>query len=177
MVQHRQIMMVCCFASRKKAGFGINLISQSCLVLVDKFSSRQYRFIQSINRYVYSTTRVKTSDDLYRILQHPGETTRVILTRFTREMVSIGNCDEYIAMQATRKCLLPGSELYRKLTCTKLKLRLKFKHMFGLRSGEKKMMQSTKQNLLSVKDNTSTDRHSHKPKGINWRSKPYFTGG
>ena len=74
-----------------------------------------------VHQFASSRNLIKTSDDLYRILQRPNETTREILTRFTQEMVSIPNCDEFIAVQTFRRCLLPGSQLYKELTMHQVK--------------------------------------------------------
>ena len=85
---------------------------------INSFSQLTEMFVQ---QFASSRNLVKTSDDLYRILQRPNETTREILTRFTQEMVSIPNCDEFIAVQAFRRCLLPGSQLYKELTMHQVK--------------------------------------------------------
>ena len=48
---------------------------------INSFSQLTEMFVQ---QFASSRNLIKTSDDLYRILQRPNETTREILTRFTQ---------------------------------------------------------------------------------------------
>ncbi|KAF2531373.1 hypothetical protein F2Q70_00029541 [Brassica cretica] len=87
----------------------INILSRSIAffaVLSDKF----------VEQFASSRDLEKTSDSLYKILQHRAEPLRGYIARFSQEKVAIPECSIPTAISAFKRGLLPDGDLYKKLT-------------------------------------------------------------
>ncbi|KAF3563895.1 hypothetical protein DY000_02016533 [Brassica cretica] len=87
----------------------INLPSRSIAsfgVLSDKF----------VEQFASSRDLEKTSDSLYKILQHRAEPLRGYIARFNQEKVAIPECSIPTAISAFKRGLLPDGDLYKELT-------------------------------------------------------------
>ncbi|KAF3572612.1 hypothetical protein F2Q69_00058677 [Brassica cretica] len=87
----------------------INLPSRSIAsfaVLSDKF----------MEIFASSKDLEKTSDSLYKILQHRAEPLRGYIARFNQEKVAILECSIPTAISAFKRGLLPDGDLYKELT-------------------------------------------------------------
>ncbi|KAF3529141.1 hypothetical protein DY000_02042184 [Brassica cretica] len=87
----------------------INLPSRSIAsfaVLSDKF----------VEQFASSRDLEKTSDSLYKILQHRAEPLRGYIAPFNQEKVAIPKCSIPTAISAFKRGLLPDGDLYKELT-------------------------------------------------------------
>ena len=95
-------------------------------------------------------------------------------------MVSIPNCDEFIAVQAFRRCLLPGSQLYKELTMHQVKTWVEVQAYAWAQIRWEKDDAKFRLELAERPKNTQqggyVDRRSQQSRGKNWRSEPYSTG-
>ncbi|KAK0575845.1 hypothetical protein LWI29_008097 [Acer saccharum] len=80
---------------------------------IDSFAQLTDTFVE---QFASSCKLEKQSDDLYTIIQWPGENLRAYVGRFNREKVQIPHCNQATAIYAFRKGFRFDSNLYKELT-------------------------------------------------------------
>ncbi|KAF2583510.1 hypothetical protein F2Q68_00005080 [Brassica cretica] len=86
----------------------INLPSRS----ISSFATLNDKFVE---QFTNNRDLEKTSDGLYKILQHQAEPLRGYLARFNQEKVGIPECNIHTAI-AFKRGMLPDGNLYKELT-------------------------------------------------------------
>ena len=69
-----------------------------------------------MEQFTSSRDLEKTSDSLYKILQHRAEPLRGYIARFNQEKVAIPECCILTAISAFKRGMLPDGDLYKELT-------------------------------------------------------------
>ncbi|KAF2542288.1 hypothetical protein F2Q68_00032634 [Brassica cretica] len=87
----------------------INLSTKS----ISSLASLSDKFVE---QFASSKTLEKTSDGLYKILQHQGEPLRDYIARFNQEKVAVPECRIPTAIYAFKRGLLPDGGLNKELT-------------------------------------------------------------